>query len=437
MPADPVDPIALPGRGRLIVAFSGGPDSVCLLHRLIRSGCAREIVCVHIDHGLDPASGERASMAAAIAGEMGVECRVLRVEVGKRRGPEAAARHARYAALEAQMRTEETLVTAHHADDQTETVLLRLIRGAGPDGLAGIPPTRRFGPGWLTRPLLEWTRSDIEDWLQAHRLACIRDPANECLEFDRNHLRHELLPALRQRWPGVDASVRKSARLCRGAADLLADLIDRDLVDAETGEGVLRLDRLRHDGDYYRGAAIRAWCIRQSVEPPAGRRLDAFLAQLSGAAGDRCPELRWDDAVLRYWDTRLWLELGENPPLDWRLDWDGIDPLLLPAGLGRLELVGTRGSPLPLVVRSGRPGEALKPSGDSHHRDCKRLLAEAGVPPWQRSRWPRVYMQDRLVALGARWLSAEFEALLHEREQSLRWEADSRRRAAAGLESKP
>jgi len=143
MSAQPLDPATLPGRGRVMVAFSGGPDSVCLLHQLSLGQPGRELLCVHIDHRLDADSQRRAERAGEIAGRLGVACRIVPVEVGTGRGPEAQARHARYQALESLMQDGDTLVTAHHADDQAETVLLRLVRGAGPDGLAGIRPARR------------------------------------------------------------------------------------------------------------------------------------------------------------------------------------------------------------------------------------------------------------------------------------------------------
>jgi len=437
MPADPIDPTTLPGRGRVLVAFSGGPDSVCLLHQLTLADLGRPLACIHIDHGLDSASRERAGQAAGIAETLGVACRIVRVEVGSSHGPEAEARAARYRALAALMDSEETLVTAHHADDQAETVLLRLIRGAGPDGLTGIRAIRRFGPGWLARPLLDWNRSDIDAWLDRQGLACIHDPANDCPDFDRNHMRHTVLPALRERWPGVDNALKRSGRLCRGASEFIAKSIASDLDTAGGTDGTLDLDQLSDRGEYYVGAAIRAWCIRNQAEPPPGRRLDTFCGQLTSAGVDRCPELHWEGGVLRLWRGRLWLETGQAAPGDWELKWGGREPLQLPHGLGTLRLRGPAGPPLDMTVRSGQAGDSLKPVGDVHHRDCKRLLAEAGVPPWQRDLWPRLLLNGGLAALGVRWRTQRFEDLLERRAQSLVWDPGSDRLSGAGLESGP
>lgn len=435
MPADRIHPDLLPGSNRVIVAFSGGPDSVCLLHQLAESDSGREIVSIHIDHGLDAESRRRANQAAAIAARLGVECQTIRVTVGTGHGPEAAARDARYRAFEKLIEHEDVLVTAHHADDQTETILLRVLRGAGPDGLAGIPAVRRFGRGWLARPLIEWQRSDIENWLQRHRLDCIRDPANECPGFDRNHLRHEVLPALRDRWPGVDAALRRSARLCRGAADFVAERVALDLEQAGSTGDRLELDRLADDSAYYRAVVIRAWCIRNGVQPPPGQRLDEFVEQVSTAESDRCPQLRWGEHILRHWANLIWLEPDQGLAVDWCLRWDGREPLSLPEGLGRLELTGSAGSPLKLEVCAGQEGQSLKPAGDVHRRSCKRLLAEIGVPPWQRKQWPRLWLDDQLVALGTRWRTAEFDQLLRRRNQSLQWQSGPSRLSTAGLES--
>lgn len=422
MNADALKLTALPGRGRIILAYSGGPDSVCLLHRLLAVDLDRELVCVHVDHGLDADSGARAARAVGIARRLGVACRVVQVKVDHGPGPEAAARLARYHALGNLMAADETLLTAHHADDQTETVLLRLIRGAGPEGLAGMRTIRRFGQGWLARPLLTWQRQAIEGYLTQHALDYIHDPANVSPQFDRNHLRHHVLPMLRERWPAVDQSLRRSARLCRGAADSLTRQLDQDLDRAGCHAGRLDLNQLSDDTAYYRAQAIRAWCIRLGFQPPPGRRLDSFLLQIKQARADRCPELRWDQAILRLWRGRLWLAAERSSLLtDWCLDWSGETVLELPDEHGELRLAGADAAPLALQVHSGRQRESLRPAGDAHHRDCNHLLAAADIPPWQRRAWPRLRYRGQLVALGDRWQTAEFRELLTQRGQTLVW----------------
>lgn len=434
MPAEAGQALArLPGSGRIVVAFSGGPDSVCLLHWLMHGGGSRSLHCIHVDHQLDSGSPARAERARELALAIGAPCEILRVAVGKREGPESDARRARYQALEARLGKDETLLTGHHADDQVETVLLRLMRGAGPEGLAGIPRVRRFGPGWLARPLLSWRRSEIEAWLRRHELACLRDPSNESPDFDRNHLRRHVVPALEQRWPGLSRSVLRSAGLCAGAADVIARTVDRDLSVAGRSDGSLDLQALSRDSAYYRGEVIRRWCIRSGCLPPPGRRLDAFVSQLEHAAADRQPVLRWDALVLRCWGGRLWLQADEPAP-SWEQAWDGSAALTLPADLGTLELTGPEAEGLSLVVRSGTTGETLRSASGAARSPVNRLLAQAGVPPWQRSLWPRLWLDGHLVAVGDRWLDPRLSKILDRQGRRLVWHPGPRHLTEPGLE---
>jgi len=424
MPAsDSIDPAHLPGSGRIIIAFSGGPDSVCLLHRLVVAQLPRELVCIHIDHRMDAESPDRARAAVDIAAGLGIDCTVVPVTVKSGgRGLEAEAREARYRALERFVADEDVLVTAHHADDHSETIILRLLRGAGPAGLAGIPRRRRFGRGWLYRPLLDWRRQDIENWLEKHRLESIRDPANRLPDFDRNHIRHHVLPLLRQRWPGADAALKRSSTLCSGAADFIARSVQRDLERAASNQGgPLDATALSDASAYYLGEIIRAWCIQQHFDPPPGRQLEEFCQQYSQAAPDRGPLLTWDGAELRAWRRHLWLQQNHSVTDNWQMAWDGCGALELPGGTGVLSLDGAGRPALDLTVSAGQPGDRIRPAGHRHTRPCKQLLAEAGVPPWQRNHWPRLWYRNRLAALGARWLTDEFQALVDERGQRLDW----------------
>lgn len=424
----------LPEAGGIVVAFSGGPDSLCLLHTLLEHHGHERLRCVHVDHGLDPASGTRARQAVRLAGQASVQCEVLSIEVEAGDGLEAAARHARYQALARCMQPGDVLVTGHHADDQVETVVLRLLRGAGPDGLSGIPARRAFAGGWLIRPLLDWNRSDIEAFLAQRGLEPIRDPANDVPDFDRNQLRHRLLPLIRERWPGADEAILRSARLCRGATEFIHDRMANELDRALAPGNVLRLDRLPGSEAWYLCESIRHWCLRLEWPPPPGRQLDAFVAQLAGAGSDRLPELRWQCYCIRHWRGRLWAEQVAAIPDDWCLPWDGSESLELPDDLGRLVLAGRPGPALPLSVGSGRPGERLRP-GRGASRPVKQLLAEAGVPPWRRRAWPRIHRDGQLVAVGDRWLDADFAALLDERGQRLVWRRDDSETTDAAVES--
>ncbi|HEV2287260.1 MAG TPA: tRNA lysidine(34) synthetase TilS, partial [Steroidobacteraceae bacterium] len=199
----------------LCVAFSGGADSTALLAALAgQSGKLGALRALHVDHGLHPDSAAWAARAVAAARGLGVPCGVLDAKVARGRGDslEARAREARYRLFEAALRPGEVLLSAHHEDDQLETVLLMLLRGAGVAGLAAMPELVRFGPGLLVRPLLSRSRAALAAFVRAAGLPHLEDPSNLDERLDRNYLRRRVLPALRERWPAAAATVSRSAR---------------------------------------------------------------------------------------------------------------------------------------------------------------------------------------------------------------------------------
>jgi tRNA(Ile)-lysidine synthase len=414
-------PSQWPGDGRVVIAFSGGPDSLYLLHQVLAAGTDRAIICLHVDHGLDTHSHVRARRAVELARAAGCDCTAVRVAVDQHGSPEASARRARYRAIEDFIQTGDVVLTAHHSDDQVETALMRLLRGAGPVGLAGMPRQRRLGSGWLLRPLLDCSRAEIERWIDRHRLEPIRDPANDTLQFDRNVVRHELLPLIRERWKGVDRAISRSARLCRGAAANLERMAEIDLATQTETPVCLRLAGTRHWNAQRLGDMLRHWCHRQQLDAPPGRRIETFIEQMRQGARDRQPQLEWDQGVIRAWRRRLWMERQPAPARSWQLDWTSGRVLELPEGIGSLELHGAAHPPLPITVRAGQAGDRLQPAGQRHRRKVTQLLAEAGVPPWQRDLWPRLWLGESLAGLGDRWMAGELAQTLKKHKACIVW----------------
>ncbi len=408
-----------------MLAFSGGPDSTCLLHVLASLEHQRELLAVHVDHGLDRGSARRADQAAAMAAALGVDCRVERVQVRRTGSIEANARRARYTALRPYISEGSVLLTAHHAEDVAETVLLRLIRGSGPAGLSGIPPRRGFGNGWLMRPALHWRRQHIERYLNAHGLKACHDPANDLMSMDRNFLRHEVMPLLQERFPGYINGFVRSARLNRSAASVLTEVSARDIRAAEQAGPSLALAPLRKLDPFRRAEALRNWCLLHARRPPPGARLDEFLRQIELAEKDRQPELRWDDSVLRRHADAIWLDTAQDGMEPWQIDWDGQQSLTLPDRAGRLAFSSTL-PVLALSVRSGRAGERLCCQPALGRQQVKKLLADRGVPPWQRPHWPRLWLDEKLVAVGDQWLDAAFAEYLQARSTQLVWRSELR-----------
>ena len=428
MSYSPLEPSldALPGSGPVVLAFSGGGDSICLLHQAHGLTQNRGLIAVHVDHGLDHGSAERATGAMELAAGLGVDCRIERVKVQRSGSLEANARVARYAALARHIGADGVLLTAHHADDLAETMILRLLRGAGIAGLGGIPRQRRFAGGWLVRPLLNWDRAAIERYLHEHELDWISDPANDLPTLDRNFIRHEVLPLLKTRFPGAIGAINRSAELQRAALHSLNAIAVEDLAQAQPSSRRVHYASLARLDPFRRSEAVRLWCIQQGLAPPPGARLDEFLRQAQVCAEDRLPELRWGTACMRCWREWLWLDSDCPAPAEsWQLDWrEGLE-IALPSPCGRLELDGpAEGLPRGLSVGPGQPGDRIRLHIGSGRRRVKNLMQELGIPPWQRALWPRLYQDARLVAVGDRWLDPDFAGLLRQNRLRLVWRSD-------------
>ena len=408
------------------LAFSGGPDSLCLLHLLIQSDFAENFTAVHVDHGLDNESGARAQRAQQLAAELSVDCRIeylSRDELNQPGGTEAAARHARYARFQSLMSAQDHLLTAHHADDQIETMLLRLLRGSGARGVSGMQARRLLEPGWLGRPLLHWTQQQIHDYLEHHQLSAIHDPSNLDCSFDRNYLRQRVLPIVAERWPGYRDSLLQSNQLMDAAGRALEAQAAQDFHNGREMHGeeiTLRLSPWLALEPLRALEVLRYWCRSQSIEPPAAARLREFLHQCRDAESDRQPTLDWAPATLRRWSNRLWLDRKPQPLSDWQIDGvfsaDRRQDIRLPHDLGQLVLTnrsafaaGDRWQ-----VDSGKPGDRLPMQTLS--RSVSEIMRSAAIPPWRRSHWPRLRINNQLIAVGDQWIASARESSL-----SIRW----------------
>jgi len=397
--------------GPLCVAYSGGPDSSALLHALARlpEARVRGLRALHVDHGLHADSAAWARHCRRFCASLDLPCEVARVQVERRRGEglEAAARHARYAAFATHLRPGEALLLAHHRDDQAETVLLKLLRGAGPEGLGGMREGRPLGSGQLWRPLLHGiSRAQLRDYIAVHRLDCIDDPANADTRLVRNQLRHEILPRLAAHWPQAVDSILHSARLNRAAAEALReqwlaafDALHDDASGSLDASGWLALLPA------LRAPLLDHWLHARGLAAPTTAQRAQIERQCAARPG-QSPCIRWRDTELHVWKGRLWAR-ALPLPLDpaWRTDWLG-EPLALPDG-GRLTLHDQHARlPTSLSVCLRRGGERIKPAGDVHTRELRDLLQQAGLPPWQRRACPLLYENDALVAVADRWISA-------------------------------
>jgi tRNA(Ile)-lysidine synthase len=403
-------PTPLTDATAMAVAFSGGLDSMVLLAALARLDVGRSLRALHIDHGLAPQSAEWARFCESAARALNVDFETRRIELAHRQqgSLEAAAREARYGTLAALLEPGEWLLTAHHADDQLETLLHRLARGAGVGGMRGIRDFADCGRGYLVRPLLDFTRTELEQLAKAWALDWIDDPSNEDLSFDRNYLRSVVVPALVRRFP---AAGRAAVRQARAMADAQALLTALALADAAQIDdpGCIPLARLRAL-DAARQRNLLRFLIRSLGLPlPDARQLETLLDGLSVTRPDAATLVSWPGAEARIWRDRMYLQrpLSAAPalpatPVTSATTWSGPD--------GRFRFVEATGGGLPdewlrqgLVVGFRRGGERFRPHPGRPSRRLKQWLQDQAIVPWMRDRIPLFFRDDEIVAIGDLW----------------------------------
>ncbi|MEM7207133.1 MAG: tRNA lysidine(34) synthetase TilS [Pseudomonadota bacterium] len=399
--------------GRLVVAFSGGVDSHVLLHVLVQLGkrdlIRHPLVACHINHQLQHASAKWSEHCKEVAEKLGVAIHCIDVDVDLTKGasPEEAARDARYEALQSMLEPGDGLVTAHHAGDQVETLLLQLLRGAGVDGLASMAASR--SEGFLHyRPLLGIGRAQILDYARTNSLQWIEDPSNASERFSRNYLRNEVVPLLRSRWPGLEKSIARTAENCADSAALnraLAEIDSSEIVDAV---GRVNLRALGMLDSARKANVLRYWIKHRTRYFPSRSSIKEILHSVIGASEDATPEYVIGEMLLKRYRQHLYLvEREANPlPEDWELVWHDTDNDLPIPELNfclsqtLLRNAMSRSRPDGVVtVRVRRGGETLRAIGQQS-KSLKNLFQEKGIPPWYRDRIPLVFCGDRLIAIA-------------------------------------
>lgn len=406
---------------RLYVGYSGGLDSHVLLHALAMVRGPRGITALHINHQLSPHAATWAGHCRQTCADLGVPYVEELVAVMHRGdGRENAAREARYAAFDRYVGQGDLLVLGHHADDQSETILYRLLRGAGPGGLAGMPASRALRTGHLLRPLLGVTRAALQRYASAEGLRWIEDDSNQHLDFDRNYLRHRVIPALAERWPDYAARLTQSAAHCGDADALLRELGELDLRELDQrGERLgwsLDARALAALAGNRRVNVLRHWVAQSGLPSPRRGPLAAVSAELLPARRDSAPLVCWPGGEWRRFRDRLYLLPGNR----WRqrasapVPWTAFPQPLQLADGSTLEACASAGAGLrvaagqtPMIgVRQG--GERCRPAGRSGSNTLKKLLQAHGLEPWLRDRVPLVYVDGELAAVGDLWLCEGF-----------------------------
>jgi tRNA(Ile)-lysidine synthase len=416
------------GSTGLVVALSGGADSASLLSATAAATSAdaanagtavrgMPLRAVHIDHGLQNTAASFREACAAQCAALGIPLTVIAVNVQTEPGVsiEAAARDARYAALAQELRSGECLLTAHHSEDQAETLLLQALRGAGVKGMSAMPVCRALGRGWHLRPLLDVPQSELLAFGLSMRGHSVDDPMNEDVRFDRSYLRRRVWPQIATRWPGAGIALSRAARHVAEAQDLLDEAAAAEVGRLRDGEA-LSVSGLRALNPQQRINALRFWLRAAGVEPPPAARLSEALRQILAADDDHLPVVAWGECALRRYRQRIFLTAASPAALDGVRHWATAAGSTLDLGqnLGALSWSVQSGGidlerlPHTLCVRRREGGETLKPAPRARTQSLQHLCQSLGVLPWMRDALPLVYAGEALIAVADLWLDARW-----------------------------
>ncbi|MFN3235081.1 MAG: tRNA lysidine(34) synthetase TilS [Gammaproteobacteria bacterium] len=353
----------------IYIAYSGGVDSHILLD--IFAGTP-DVKAIHVNHKLHPEADHWAEHCERICQHYSIECIVKTVTIVPKKGEsiEALARAARYHVFESLLEAGDMLLTAHHQDDQAETVLLQLLRGAGVKGLSAMPEIASFGQGYLMRPLLEVSREAIVKKAQEKKLEWIEDKSNTQLSFDRNFLRHEIFPKLKTRWPSCAKTFSRSATHCAEAQNVL-DAWAKEIMDVH--ENTLSIEVLNPLSLPQKKAVLRSWIESRGCVLPSEKKLDEIIHHMIDVRWDATPCVTWGEVEVRRYRDKLYILNSKSKEA------------LTNKQLGSKD------------IRFRQGGETMRlPNRQGRHR-LKKLFQEWGVPPWVRDEIPLVFEDGELV----------------------------------------
>lgn len=429
----------------LYVGYSGGLDSHVLLHVIIELIGKKRITAVHVNHQLSSNSDIWQKHCEDRCLELGVDIICKTVSIKNRgTGIEGAARDARYSVFEKLLKKNDLLILAHHADDQIETMLFRLFRGSGIKGMSGMPISRILGNGELYRPLLPFFRRDLESYASANQINWIEDDSNLDIAFDRNFIRHKLIPTINERWPNSPLKLNRSANIFAESDFLVNVLAQKDFkIVTEVSERVgwsISIDKLNGFETIRQKNILRYWFNLHNLTLPSYAVLDNALNQMISSKIDAEPIVSWGDLQLRRFNKKLYLlPLNfEDPNYSVKkkkgrelleknsIKWDGSSQLILPDSSSLCVKLKMKGGlridvkkNLEIRFRSG--GERCKPKGRSGSNTLKKLFQEYSLEPWLRNNIPLIYIDNRLAAVGDLWVCDEFCAEPDELGIQLEW----------------
>ncbi|MGO1794029.1 MAG: tRNA lysidine(34) synthetase TilS [Oceanisphaera sp.] len=415
----------------LVVGFSGGLDSTVLLALTARLAAEHKVAvrAIYIAHGLQSAADAWPAHCQQVAESLGVSCQTLTVDVqlGPRVSLEAAARTARYQAFSESLQPNEVLLTGHHLDDQAETLLLALKRGAGVSGLAAMPAKKALGMAQQWRPLLPCSRAQLEAYAYQQGLEWVEDPSNSDNAFDRNFLRNRIMPMLQQKWPSFTTTLARSAELCAEQADLAEEVAVQDLPQSLNSGGGVLIAHLQSLSQARRHNVLRYWLQHQGVYA-SRRQLQAIWQEVALARPDASPKVRVAEQVIQRYQGALYVPVAMADPIELASlqgeQW-------LDVGVGQLKLSWVSENAdlaadvdinvLQLVFN--RSGLRAQPYGRAGSRPLKKLWQEYAIAPWQRASMPLLMQGDSLVAVVGLFVCQTYQAKPNQAGWRIEWQS--------------
>lgn len=430
------------------IALSGGRDSMVLMDALarLRTALPFTLSAVHVHHGLSRDADHWADFCASQCEQRGISLVIERVVICRRGGMslEAAAREARYRVL---LRSpDDAVALAHHADDQAETMLLQLLRGAGPHGIAAMAARqlRRRAPV-LLRPLLHVPAAAIATYASERAISFVEDESNADTAMRRNALRHGVVPALREAFPGYPATLVRAALHQAEAAELLDELARLDAASIASEDDAFGsvLDRVAFAALAASHAArarnLMRWFLRRhDLLLPSTARLGAIMMQCLHARDDAQVQLRHDGAEIGLHRGRIVVH-APTVSQTFAFPWRGESAFALPGGtllFGAAKGAGLAASRIadgPVVLRSRRGGERLQLAINRPRQSVATLFQTQGIPIWERGSWPLVWCGEALAAVPKLGVDVAFQAGEDAPGYVLRWLPATRRQSVAAL----
>ncbi len=402
----------LPTAQNYFIAYSGGMDSTALLHVLSHEPSLKgRITAIHVNHNINPASNQWTQHCQLICDQLNIL--LITESVNLKDHSEAACRQARQAVFKQHLKPGDCLMTAHHLNDQVETILFRLFRGTGIGGMTGISRSNQFDHYVIYRPLLSCRQSQIKDYVEHHQLSYVEDSSNQNNDYSRNYIRNIIIPALEAYEARVLQNVELTANNIANSHQLLKQLIGNHNP----------LNYLQYTDVDMLSTALYHWLNNLNVPTPSHKRLNQFSHDCLTAAADKNPQLLLDDKLLIRWNNQIY-GLHIMPALaseDIEINLTHTSRSIILPDNGQLVFKSSKPIHISALIKYQQSHERIQLDHNGQHKKLKKLFQQHGIPPWERQSIPYLYIDNQLMAVGSDITSIEFKQLLSQYNAEYHW----------------